>query len=83
MKNQPSIQLFEKKLAFYPVSSSEIFQEITLEWSINQPSITNNDEDGNTQYGSSATSLQKEMCQKTNKTLMDMWNNNIKKLKWD
>ncbi|CAO3627540.1 unnamed protein product [Cunninghamella blakesleeana] len=88
MKNQPSIDLFEKQLTFYSVSSSEIFQEITLEWSINQPSIINNnsnddDDDDDVQYGSSATPLQKEMCQQMNKTLMDIWNNDIKKLKWN
>ncbi|ORE08189.1 acyl-CoA N-acyltransferase [Rhizopus microsporus var. microsporus] len=34
LKNEPSIQLFESKFGFYPVSVSEIFQETTLEWSL-------------------------------------------------
>ncbi|KAG1172826.1 hypothetical protein G6F70_005405 [Rhizopus microsporus] len=34
LKNEPSIQLFESKFGYYPVSVSEIFQETTLEWSL-------------------------------------------------
>ncbi|KAI9304118.1 GNAT domain-containing protein [Cunninghamella echinulata] len=84
MKNQPSIQLFEKKLSYYLVSSSEIFQETTLEWSINQPLIsTTVSDDDDVQYGSLATQDQKELCQKMNKALIKLWDDDIIKMKWN
>ncbi|KAI8097093.1 uncharacterized protein BX664DRAFT_325559 [Halteromyces radiatus] len=87
MKNTPSIHLFEEKLAFYPISQSEIFQEITLEWSIQQQdslvSNNDNDDDGTDQYGSKATTLQKENCILLHESLMKMWEQEIQKLRWD
>ncbi|CAO3593242.1 unnamed protein product [Absidia cylindrospora] len=82
MKNQPSIHLFESKLTYYPVSSSEIFQETTLEWSIQQQKDTDtNDEEDN--YGSKATIDQRQACQALYDSLMDLWKNDIKTLDWD
>ncbi|KAI8337915.1 GNAT domain-containing protein [Chlamydoabsidia padenii] len=83
MKNKPSIHLFESKLAYYPVSSSEIFQETTLEWSIQQqqPRMTNNDDDDD-YYGSKATATQKQACQALYDNLIDLWDNGINKLNW-
>lgn len=78
MKNEPSIHLFETKLAYYPVSSSEIFQETTLEWSLQQPG-----KDDLESYGSKATALQKQACQALHASLMDLWTNGIDKLEWE
>jgi hypothetical protein len=77
MKNEPSIRLFETKLAYYPVSCSEIFQETTLEWSVQQPG---NDEEG---YGAKATALQKQACQALHDSLMDLWTTGIDTLEWE
>lgn len=77
MKNEPSIRLFETKLAYYPVSCSEIFQETTLEWSLQQQG---NDDEG---YGAKATPLQKQACQALHDSLADLWTTGIDTLEWE
>lgn len=81
LSNQPSIDLFTKKLGFYPVSESRAFQEVTLEWSLCAPpaQITSDNEDA---YGAKATTAQRETIAEIQKEVTSLWNNNIRKVQW-
>ncbi|KAJ8662974.1 hypothetical protein O0I10_001150 [Lichtheimia ornata] len=81
LSNQPSIDLFTKKLGFYPVSESRAFQEVTLEWSLCAPpaQITSDNEDA---YGAKATTAQRETIADIQKEVTSLWNNKIQKAQW-
>ncbi|KAI8139209.1 GNAT domain-containing protein [Fennellomyces sp. T-0311] len=76
LSNQPSIDLFTKKLGFYPVSTSQVFQETTLEWSI-LPATQ--DEDA---YGYKATDEQRQANAAMKEALMSLWTT-VDKGRWD
>lgn len=81
LSNQPSIDLFTKKLGFYRVSESRAFQEVTLEWSLCPPpaQITSDTEDA---YGAKATPAQRETIADVQKEVTSLWNNKIQKTQW-
>ena len=81
LSNQPSIDLFTKKLGFYRVSESRAFQEVTLEWSLCPPpaAITSDTEDA---YGAKATTAQRETIADIQKEVTSLWNNKIQKTQW-
>ena len=86
MTNEPSIDLFTKKLGFYPVSTSQVFQETTLEWSClpkceKNSSSDENDEEEET-YGAKATDEQRKMNQDMRDSLTALYNTKIRKEKW-
>ncbi|KAI8365212.1 GNAT domain-containing protein [Radiomyces spectabilis] len=82
LANEPSIELFKKKLAFYPVSISNAFQEITLEWSINNPpSVIGEDEEE--PYGFKATPEQKTAINAMREDLISYWNTGVRKVDWE
>ncbi|ORY97282.1 GNAT domain-domain-containing protein [Syncephalastrum racemosum] len=66
LSNQPSVTLFTEKLGYYPVSTSEVFGETTLEWSLEPQQV----EDG---YGSKATPEQRERIEEIKTALLDKW----------
>ena len=88
LTNQPSIDLFTKKLGFYPVSTSQVFQETTLEWSClpkhdkNISSGENDDDEEEERYGAKATDEQRKMNQDMRDSLIELYNTKIRKEKW-
>ncbi|KAI9259921.1 GNAT domain-containing protein [Sporodiniella umbellata] len=76
LKNTPSIQLFQSKLCFYSVSVSEVFQEITLEWSLLKP------EDPDT-YGGKATLVDNERVKTIHKEIMQYYQNQTRKVLYE
>lgn len=76
LSNEPSIELFKKKLNFYPVSTSQVFNETTLEWSLCNPVSPSEGEDA---YGAKATRDQKEEISKMHKHLIELWEKSIRK----
>ncbi|ORX52330.1 acyl-CoA N-acyltransferase [Hesseltinella vesiculosa] len=70
-KNTPSIELFETKLGFYQVAKSEVFQEVTLEWSISDGS-------GPSEYGAKAPLT----MEKTHSALQSLWAS-LSSLPWE
>lgn len=81
LSNEPSIELFKKKLQFYPVSTSQVFNETTLEWSLRNPASTS-EEDEDT-YGAKATKEQKENIAEMHKQLNDMWEEIVRKDRYE
>ena len=87
LTNQPSIDLFTKKLGFYPVSTSQVFQETTLEWSClpkhdkDISSDENDDDDEEERYGGKATDEQRKMNQDMRDSLIELYNTKIRKEK--
>ncbi|KAI9266643.1 GNAT domain-containing protein [Phascolomyces articulosus] len=75
LTNQPSIELFTKKLGFYPVSTSQVFQETTLEWSCHPKS-------NNESYGSKATDEQRQLNHDMRDALIELYTSKIKKDQW-
>ncbi|OAD02691.1 hypothetical protein MUCCIDRAFT_111873 [Mucor lusitanicus CBS 277.49] len=81
LKNDPSINLFKSQFGYYETAVSTVFQEITLEWTLLEPSSTVKlDEYGNEieAYGSKATPEQHSTVLSVHKDLMDYWNNHVK-----
>jgi len=81
LKNDPSIHLFQSKFGYYEIAVSTVFQEITLEWTLLEPSSTVKlDELGNEieAYGSKATPEQHSTVLSVHKDLIDYWNSTVK-----
>jgi hypothetical protein len=81
LKNQPSINLFQSKFAFYQVSISQVFEEIVLEWTLLEACTEmKRDEQGNEIecYGSKATKEQHEKVLQVYKELIYYWKTNVK-----
>ncbi|KAF7731905.1 N-acetyltransferase 9 [Apophysomyces ossiformis] len=71
LTNQPSIDLFKNRLKFYEVSVSSVFQETTLEWSLEETEA----EEG--VYGSKATVDQRESIKLVHNALIQFWNADV------
>ncbi|KAI8647868.1 GNAT domain-containing protein [Parasitella parasitica] len=81
LKNSPSINLFQSKFGFYEIAVSQVFQEITLEWTLLAPSDTVKvDEFGNQieAYGSKATPEQHNTILSMHKALTEYWHKTVK-----
>lgn len=86
LKNEPSINLFKTKFAYYQVSISTVFEEVVLEWTLLEPSTPNKiDEYGNEiePYGSKATLEQHTKVLEMHKELMNYWKNKVKSGEYD
>ncbi|KAL0078653.1 GNAT domain-containing protein [Phycomyces blakesleeanus] len=85
LTNQPSIDLFTQKLGFYQVSLSTVFQETTLEWSLNDVAnaIAKYDDPDFEPYGSKATKEQRHTVELMQKSLLDDWNKFVRREKWE
>jgi hypothetical protein len=73
LKNQPSIQLFESKFNYYEIAKSEVFQEITLEWTLLESTTqVKMDDYGNEieAYGSKATAEQRHKVKEMNTSVI-------------
>ncbi|KAI9310312.1 GNAT domain-containing protein [Dichotomocladium elegans] len=84
MANEPSINLFKDKLGFYPVSESQIFREVTLEWSLCTPgpSVTC-DDDQEPSYGSMASADQRKKIKSIQDEVLQLWTTTVQKEQWD
>ncbi|KAG0172338.1 N-acetyltransferase 9 [Apophysomyces sp. BC1034] len=76
LTNQPSIDLFKTKLKFYEIAVSSVFQETTLEWSIQDAKDAKDEEEA---YGSKATTEQRENIHGLHDLLTKFWHTNIRK----
>ncbi|KAI9493879.1 GNAT domain-containing protein [Zychaea mexicana] len=88
LTNEPSIDLFTRKLGFYPVSTSQVFQETTLEWScLPKPSSPpasgiDDDDSSNDAYGAKATDEQRQRNHAMRDALIEFWTTHVKKDRW-
>ncbi|OBZ84550.1 N-acetyltransferase 9 [Choanephora cucurbitarum] len=81
LKNQPSIQLFQSKFKYYPISVSTVFEEMTLEWSLMTPPLeTPVDEHGDPIecYGAKASPNDRAQVREVHQQLMDYWHHQVK-----
>ncbi|KAI8375709.1 GNAT domain-containing protein [Choanephora cucurbitarum] len=80
LKNQPSIQLFQSKFKYYPISVSTVFEEMTLEWSLMTPLETPVDEHGDPIecYGAKASPNDRAQIKEVHQQLMDYWHHQVK-----
>ncbi|KAI9480773.1 MAG: GNAT domain-containing protein [Benjaminiella poitrasii] len=85
LKNPPSINLFKSKFCYYEVAVSTVFQEISLEWTLLEPTPPKMDEYGNEieSYGSKATPEQRNDVQRVYKELIDYWRSSVTTCKYD
>jgi hypothetical protein len=86
LKNEPSINLFKTKFAYYQASISTVFEEVVLEWTLLEPNTPAKiDEYGNeiVPYGSKATLEQHTKVLKMHKELIFYWANNVISSEYD
>ncbi|KAG2221124.1 hypothetical protein INT45_004433 [Circinella minor] len=70
---------------FYPVSTSQVFQETTLEWSCLPKCEKNTSSDENDEeetYGAKATDEQRKVNQDMRDSLIELYITKIRKEKW-
>ncbi|KAI8876170.1 hypothetical protein K501DRAFT_327167 [Backusella circina FSU 941] len=84
LKNQPSIQLFQSKFNYYEIAKSEVFEEITLEWTLVEPQEPQMDEYGNEieLYGAKATVEQRNRVKEKKDALLDYYHHKVRKGQW-
>ncbi|KAG1437694.1 hypothetical protein G6F56_012983 [Rhizopus delemar] len=70
LKNEPSIQLFQSKFGYYPVSVSEVFQETTLEWSLLESKEVDT-------YGEKATAEDRKRITNVQNEILQYYENHV------